>query len=328
MARPLRIEFPGAIYHVISRGNARQRIFRDDSDYERFLQGLESVVVACAWEMLAFVLMPNHTHLFFRTLEANLSRGMQRLLSGYANWFAKRHRRPGHLLQGRFKGELVEDDSYFWAVSRYIHLNPVRGKRPLVSRPEDWPWSSYPGFCRERDKRSWVAYERTLDAWHGQYGGADPVSAYQRYVEEGLNNPPSNPFAQAKFGWILGSDAFVERIRKQLKQPAQENEVPQIRPLITLDLDLVIDTVASFYGVSEATFRTRGNPHVSRAIVAWLARRHSMVSRRELADHLGLSRAESVGNLVRRVDHQIEENAQLRRELADLETTLLQLRTA
>ena len=125
--------------------------------------------------MLSFVLMPNHVHLFFRTLEANLSCGMQRLLSGYANWFAKRHRRPGHLLQGRFKGELVEDDSYFWTASRYIHLNPVRGERPLVARPEDWPWSSYPGFCHEKDRKSWVAYGRIHDAWRGQYGGSDPV---------------------------------------------------------------------------------------------------------------------------------------------------------
>lgn len=134
MARPLRIEFPGAIYHVISRGNARQRIFDDDTDCQRFLNGLKTVVLACAWEMLSFALMPNHIHLFFRTLEPNLSCGMQRLLSGYANWFAKRHQQPGHLLQGRFKGELIEDDSYFWTVSRYIHLNPVRGKRPLVAR--------------------------------------------------------------------------------------------------------------------------------------------------------------------------------------------------
>ena len=96
------------------------------------LDGLEKTVGRTGWEVFSFVWMPNHIHLFFRTPRPNLSRGVQYLLSGYANWYAKRHRRTGHLFQGRFKGELIEDESYFWNVSRYIHLNPVRGKRPLV----------------------------------------------------------------------------------------------------------------------------------------------------------------------------------------------------
>ncbi len=146
MARALRIQFPGAIYHAMARGNARQKIFRDEQDYRRLLEGLEATVDKFGFEVFSFVCMPNHIHLFFRTPEPNLSRGMQYLLSGYANWFNARHRRSGHLFQGRFKGELVEDDRYFWSVSRYIHLNPVRGKRPLVKRPEEWRWSSYPGY--------------------------------------------------------------------------------------------------------------------------------------------------------------------------------------
>ena len=140
MARPLRIEFPGAIYHVMSRGNARQTVFRDDSDYQRLIKGLETVVGRLGWDLLCFVLMPNHFHLLVRTPRPNLSRGMQHLTSGYANWCSRRHRRPGHTFQGRFKSELIEDESYFWTVSRYIQLNPVRGKRPLADHPRDWPW--------------------------------------------------------------------------------------------------------------------------------------------------------------------------------------------
>jgi len=131
MARPLRIEYPGAIYHVMARGNARQTIFRDDTDRRKLLEYVEDSVVRYGWELFSFVLMPSHFHLFFRTPRPNLSRGMQRILSSYANTFARRHRRPGHLFQGRFKGELIEDESYFWNVSRYLHLNPLRGKRPL-----------------------------------------------------------------------------------------------------------------------------------------------------------------------------------------------------
>ena len=159
MARPLRIEFPGAIYHVMSRGNARQTVFRDDSDYQRLIKGLETVVGRLGWDLLCFVLMPNHFHLLVRTPRPNLSRGMQHLTSGYANWCSRRHRRPGHRFQGRFKSELIEDESYFWTVSRYIHLNPVRGKRPLADHRRS-PWSSYPGYNRRQQRVGWEAAAR------------------------------------------------------------------------------------------------------------------------------------------------------------------------
>ena len=111
MARPLRIEFPNAIYHIMARGNARQAIFHEPEDYERLREGLGRTVQRCDWTLLAFACMPNHLHLLLQTPQANLSWGMQYLLSGYANWYAKRHHRPGHLFQGRFLGELIEDES-------------------------------------------------------------------------------------------------------------------------------------------------------------------------------------------------------------------------
>src|SRR5271166_115001 len=176
MARPLRNEFPGAIYHVMSRGNVRQTVFRDDSDYQRLIKGLGTVVGRLGWDLLCFVLMPNHFHLLVRTPRPNLSRGMQHLTSGYANWCSRRHRRPGHTFQGRFKSELIEDESYFWTVSRYIHLNPVRGKRPLADHPRDWPWSSYPGYDRRRRRVGWVAYE----ALHSRPGVASRAATISR----------------------------------------------------------------------------------------------------------------------------------------------------
>ena len=118
MARPLRIEYAGAIYHVMPRGNAGQAIFKDDVDRQNLFDGLEDTVIRCGWELFSFVFMPNHIHLFFRTPRPNLSRGMQRFLSSDANRYAKRHRCPGHLFQGRFKDELIEDESHFWSVSR------------------------------------------------------------------------------------------------------------------------------------------------------------------------------------------------------------------
>jgi len=200
MARPLRVEYPGAIYHVMSRGNARQRIFLDDADYQSGKKGCGEF----GFEIFSYVCLPNHSHLFLRTPLPNLCRGMQYFLSGYANWFAKRHQSPGHLFQGRYKGELLEDEQYFWTVSRYVHLNPVREKRPLVERPQDWRWSSYPGYHSHKKRVDWVAYQSVYDAWQGELGGSDPAAAYRRFVTPSVSDPPINPFQDAADGWLPG----------------------------------------------------------------------------------------------------------------------------
>jgi putative transposase len=161
MSRPLRVEFPGAIYHVMCRGNGRRQIFHDDGDYQRLLDGLALTVNRYGWEMFSFVMMPNHFHAFLRTPRPNLSRGMQYLASGYANWYAKRHRRPGHLLQGTFKSQLVEDETYFWSVSRNIHFNPgaerTRSAPPGVSQ-----WA---GVLSDRNPLVASRRRSTGDAW-------------------------------------------------------------------------------------------------------------------------------------------------------------------
>ena len=141
MSRSLRIEIENGIYHVTTRGWERRVLVRDDRDRHEWFKLLDRVVVRCGWQFFAWVLMDNHAHLFFQTPEANLSAVMHDLNSGYATWFNRQHRRVGSLFQGRFKAILVEDESYCWTLSRYIHLNPFRAR--MVQRPEDHPWSSY-----------------------------------------------------------------------------------------------------------------------------------------------------------------------------------------
>jgi len=165
---------------------------------------------------------------------------MQYLLSGYANWFNTRHRRPGHLFQGRFKGELIEDETYFWNVSRYIHLNPVRGKRPLVERSEQWQWSSYLGYHYQGKKVPWMAYDIVYLAWQGEFGGKYPETAYRRFVQAGIANPPENPLNDAVDGWLLGSDKFVEKIKRFIKSPKYGDEVPMSRRMTGVPLGEVL----------------------------------------------------------------------------------------
>ena len=175
MPRPPRVAFENAIYHVTTRGVRREDVFRDDRDRRRFLRLLALVVRRFEWDLFSFVLMDNHIHLFVRTPKANISKGMQYLLSSYAAWWTVRHDEPGHVFQSRFHSKLVEGAGYFWTVTRYVHLNPVRAG--MIPGPQDWQWSSFPGYV-DRDRRvSWVAYDAVWGAWQGEFGGDDPQTA-------------------------------------------------------------------------------------------------------------------------------------------------------
>ncbi len=271
-------------------------------------------VFRCLGEVFSFVWMPNHIHLFFRTPHPNLSKGMQYLLSGYANWYAKRHQRPGHLFQGRFKGELIEDDSYFWNVSRYLHLNPTRGKRSLVEHPRDWPWSSYRGYLRKADRLDWVCYDLVHQAWQGEMGGSNPAGAYRRFVESGLSQPLANPFMGAVEGWLLGSQNFVDRIKRLVEAPRQPDQVRQARQLLT-NCSEVIAAVAAHYGVSPKEYAERGSTSRGRDLAAYLAHRYTTATLHDFAGQFGLSHPDSVTNLTRRAEKVMAKSRALHADL-------------
>jgi putative transposase len=321
MPRRLRIEYEDAIYHVMSRGNARQDIVHDDDDRRRLLADLERVVERSGWQVLSYVVMTNHLHLLLRTPRPNLARGMQALLSGYASWSARHRRRPGHLFQGRYKAEMIEDEAYYWTVSRYIHLNPVRAG--LVARPESWEWSSYAGYLDPARRPTWVAHEVLLDAWKGEFGGTDPVTAYRQFTEAGLTEPPPSPFREAFAGWVLGSAAFVDRLRSLSPPPTSDTPPPESRQLAGLDPRRICEAVVGYYGLEPESLESRHDHHIARAVAAWLCRRHSEAPLRELAAMFGLSRADSVPNLTRRLESRLSKSPELsddiRRILASLE---------
>ena len=322
MARPLRIEFPNAIYHVMARGNGRQRIFHADADYQRMTDGLAKTIARTGWQVFAFVWMPNHIHLFVRTPKPNLSVGMQYLLSGYANWYAKRHQRTGHLFQGRFKAELVEDESYFWTLSRYVHLNPVRGKKPLVDHPSSWAWSSYPGYCRKSARVDWIEYESVLAAWQGEMGGKDSGLAYRRFVESGLETPPSNPLDNALEGWLLGSDTFLKKVKKLMAKPQHIDQTPKARRLTSLDANEVITAVAAYFKTSPESYQSKRSTAPGRDLAAYLAHRRTTATLRELATAFGLSHPDSVSNLIRRAQNAISGSKAKKEDLERIDELL------
>ncbi len=221
MARPLRIEFPGALYHLTSRGNARSDIFDDDLDRQKFLVILSSVVYKHRWICHGYCLMGNHYHLLIETPEGNLCRGMRQLNGVYTQAFNRRHGRVGHLLQGRYKSILVEKESYLLELCRYIVLNPVKAE--MVNAPEDWAWSSYRATAGlttapEFLNTSWVL---------GQFADHIPMARerYIVFVRDGLDC--QSPWADLRGGLLLGDEGFVARMKPNLSEKMFADEIPR-----------------------------------------------------------------------------------------------------
>ena len=197
MVRPLRIEYPGAWYHVTSRGNEKKKIFSDDQDKRSFLEILSATSTLYAVEVHSYVLMENHFHLVLTTPEANLSGFMQRFNTTYTVTYNRRHKRSGHLYQGRYKAILIEEDSYLLELSRYVHLNPVRTKqfsqrdiKEKLKIIRTYPWSSYRGYIRVKDHESFMDYHKIL----GMIGGSDGQECrtrYERFVISGVKKAVS-----------------------------------------------------------------------------------------------------------------------------------------
>ncbi|MBN1590064.1 MAG: transposase [Pirellulales bacterium] len=300
MTRPLRIEYSGALYHVMSRGNERKPIFRDDADCEKRLDGLRRTVEIHGWRLHAFVLMRNHEHLFVETPEPNLSAGMQYLNGSYTSYFNRRHRRAGHLFQGRFKAQLVDEEGYFLEVTRYIHLNPVRAK--IAARPEAYRWSSYPGYTRASRALPWVCHARVL----AEFGRNATTArrAYARFVRAGVDEPPPSPWAGALGGLLVGSEAFIAKMRHLLSDRPSDEALPQLgclkpRP----SLAIIAEAVAAHFGDDASRWQPgRRVDDASRAVAAYLARRRFGYSASDVAQSLGYKSHGGVHNALTRIE--------------------------
>ena len=226
MARPLRLEFPHAIYHVTARGNAQQDVYLDDDDRELFLSVLAEVVDRYAWICHAYCLMDNHYHLLIETPDANLSLGMRQLNGVYTQRFNRRHGLVGHLFQGRFKAILVERDAYLLELARYIVLNPLRAR--MVKTISRYPWSSYRATLGQVGRPAWLSTDWVLSQFAKRRAVAR--QRYAAFVLEGKNRP--SPWLELKGQVLLGSDGFVEKMRPLLEERSDVLEVPRSQRLL------------------------------------------------------------------------------------------------
>jgi REP element-mobilizing transposase RayT len=220
MARPLRLEIAGGFYHVTARGDGREAIYLDDTDRAAFQAVIMDVIQLFNWSLHAYCLMGNHYHLLVETPDGNLSQGMRQLNGVYTQRFNRRHKRVGHVFQGRYKAIIVQKDTYLQELSRYIVLNPVRAR--MVRSAQEWPWSNYRATAGQTQTPAWLDTAPTLSLF-----GARKVEAQTRYrafVAQGKDQP--SPWAHLKNQIYLGTDAFVAQLQTAIEADADLREIP------------------------------------------------------------------------------------------------------
>ncbi len=337
MARPLRIEYPGAVYHVMARGSHSQDVYTDAADRERFLETLGEACQKAGWWVHAYVLMDNHYHLLLETPEPNLVAGMKWLQGTYTQRYNSRHRLFGHLFQGRYKAIPVDgsqEGDYFAVVSTYIHLNPARAGLIRIGeeRLKGYRWSSYPAYLKGAGGRpAWLRVERVL----GSVGlGPGQAKGYEAYIEgrvlelgiEARRKELEEQWRGLRQGWYLGGAGFLERLEGRLNGALEGRRRESHSGGAKAAHDEAAAERALAEGLDGLGLRSeelegmaRGAPE--KQVLAWWLRRSTTVSLRWLGQRLGMGHYTRVSQAVAQVGrrpNRVQEG--LKRKLARLES--------
>jgi putative transposase len=334
MARLLRLEYEGAIYHVTVRGNDRQNIFLDDKDRKYLLSRLSACVEECGVRLYVFCLMSNHFHLVIETPRGNLSRFMQKVLTGFTVYFNCRHHRSGHVTQGRYNARLVEGDDYLKNLSRYIHLNPVKTKR-MANKPKaekvrylrDYTWSSYRGYIGECKEFPFVDYAPMLSLMAGR-GKKQQQRACRSFVqamvatedEEFIQDLRMSPrgIGSDKFrGWVDG--CFAELIgQKEKKEDVSFRKIEGTG----LPPDKVLESVAKEFHMTVAQLSRRRRNSVCRGVAGIMLCQYADYTQRQVAEVLGLTTGAAVSYQIARAEAKSREDKKLARAVSRIRKTL------
>lgn len=314
MARPLRLTFAGGLYHVTARGNERKAIVRDDTDRARFLDTLAAMVERYRVRCHAWVLMDNHYHLLLETPSPNLSQALRHLNGVYTQAFNRRHRRVGHLFQGRFKAIVVEKDAYLLELCRYVVLNPVRAG--VVTTARAYPWSSYRATAGLTEAPAWL----TVDWLIEQFGRRKRVAQekYRAFVAEGIRQP-ARPWEQVVGQVYLGGEAFIRRVQRHGAWQAGDAEIPQRqRQPCWLTAEAVLQRVAQAYRVQVVDLvRPTRRPSEARQVAVYGLRRWAGEALPAIARRMGVTYS-AVSRRVSAVERRGAGDRRWRAHLAEL----------
>jgi putative transposase len=308
MGRPLRIEYAGAHYHVTSRGNEGNDVFKGQKDREQFLSYLESAVFRYGAVVHVYCLMSNHYHLLLETPSGNLSQIMKHINGAYTNYFNAKRKRQGHLFQGRYKAILIDADEYAKELSRYIHLNPVRAG--MAPRPEAYRWSSYLDYIGGRKSHEWLKRQFIL----GYFGnGNNACKSYQKFVEDLIENEYESPLNGTTAATILGGAEFVSSMAtKHLDGRRHDRDLPAINKLSAKPtLDSIIEAASTL------TAKNR----LSEKAGIYLCHKYSGRKLKEIGEKFGIKES-AVSQASRRFAEEMKRNNDVRKVVEKLRTDL------
>ncbi len=308
MARQPRVEYPGALYHVITRGNQRQKIFYDDGDRTKYLEILSRLKQVHSFGIHAYVLMLNHVHLLLETGVVPLSRVMQRVSSGYTQYFNRRHRLVGHLFQGRYKAILCDKDSYLLELSRYLHLNPVRAK--LVNDPAEYPWSSYRGYVRESQGQKWLDTSEVLKQFSRKVSAARKL--YRKFVLEAIGEGHRGEYYEVFDGRFLGDREFAEEIKAKAETAGYVRTKIRSEAFLKAACTVFNTKREDLTGSGKERARVR-----AREAICYVGRTRTELSVKSLAEALGVD-ATCVSRSVSRVESRIKEDKAMKKVVDEL----------
>ena len=306
MSRPLRIAYPGAFYHVTSRGNEQKVIYKTQRDREKFLFYLESATERYGAVIHAYCLMSSHYHILMETTEGNLSQIMRHINGAYTNYFNTKRKRAGHLFQGRYKAILVEKDAYALELSRYIHLNPVRAG--MVKRPEEYPWSSYRCFIGLSTQSKWLRKESHLAYFQGDEN--EKHEKYRRFVEDAMERNMESPLSGSIGGAVLGTREFIAIIEnRHFDGKRAERDVPAVRKIsCRWSVGAIIEAVRCAIGKEE---------RLAKKASMYLCRRYSGAQLKEIGLLFGVGPS-GVSQESRRFAMKMKEDEELQRIISGI----------
>jgi REP element-mobilizing transposase RayT len=280
MARAYRFQGEGYIYHITSRGDDRKKIFTSANDYQKFLNYLVSAKIKYKFYLYAYCLMDNHYHLLIEISQPNLSKIMQYMNTAYTVYYNTKHKRCGHLFQGRYKSIIVDADSYLLELTRYIHLNPVRAK--ITDKPEKYKWTSYMEYIGEYGNG-------IIDKRRIENNFAVKSNDYKEFVYEGIGKE-KNLRNNIHAGFILGREEFAEEISKEIKNIKTDKEYAYKKIIHSINPEEIVDRVTSYYETSPQNICNAREKHMlSKKTAVYLLKKYTTLTNREIGSKFGIT---------------------------------------
>jgi len=317
MSRPLRIQYPGAWYHVMNRGSRSNAVFLRNQDYKAFIDILKESAELWKVNIAAYCLMSNHYHLLIQTPEANLSRSMRHINGVYTQRFNKMHGSDGPLFRGRYKSILIDADSYLLEVVRYIHRNPLRAG--IARSIGAYPWSSHHGYLSEAKDWAWLYKDFIFSLFASHRDVAK--TEYVRFISQGDREELNRFYFQQKGSSVLGTDGFITWLKGNFSADKRDREIPEAKLLLP-DVDTIKKSVCSVYGVGESQMQAsrRGTANEPRNMAIYLTRYLRGDSLADIGREFGIARYSSVSSAVERMKKELSRDPHINERMERIKT--------